>query len=110
MNTGSRFLVAVSLSAVMLLVACDTAEERAEGHYENAVELIGEGDVDRALIELRNVFQLNAQHVEARRLYAQTMLERGRIREAFGNYILVSEQLPNDLQSRIRLARLAVEV
>jgi len=110
MNTGSRFLVAVSLSAVMLLVACDTAEERAEGHYENAVELIGEGDVDRALIELRNVFQLNAQHVEARRLYAQTMLERGRIREAFGNYTLVSEQLPDDLDSRIRLARLAVEV
>ncbi len=110
MNTGSRFLVAVSFSAVMLLAACDTAEERAEGHYENAVELIGEGDVDRALIELRNVFQLNAQHVEARRLYAQTMLERGRIREAFGNYTLVSEQLPDDLDSRIRLARLAVEV
>src|SRR6056297_2417363 len=110
MKSGSRLLVAVSLSAAVFLSACDSAEERAEGHFENAVELIGEGDVDRALIELRNVFQLNGQHVEARRLYAQTMLERGRLREAFGNYILVSEQLPNDLQSRISLARLAVEV
>lgn len=110
MRPGYRILVATTLSATLLLSACDSAEERAEGHYEKAVELVEAGDVDRALVELRNVFQLNGQHVEARRLYAQTMLDRGRLRDAFGNYTLVSEILPNDLDSRIKLARLAIQV
>jgi cellulose synthase operon protein C len=110
MTFRSGSLVAVSFAALLLLSACDTAEERAQGHYERAVELIDDGDVDRGLVELRNVFQLNAQHVEARKLYARTMLSRGNLREAFGNYTLVSEQLPNDLESRIELARLAIDV
>ncbi len=106
----SRILLAASVSATLFLSACDSAEERAEAHYENAVELIASGDVDRAIVELRNVFQLNGQHIEARRLYAQTMLDQGRLRDAFGSYTFVSEQLPDDLESRIRLARLAVEL
>jgi cellulose synthase operon protein C len=110
MTFRSGSLVAVSFAALLLLSACDTAEERAQGHYERAVELIDDGDVDRGLVELRNVFQLNAQHVDARKLYARTMLSRGNLREAFGNYTLVSEQLPNDLESRIELARLAIDV
>lgn len=110
MRTRSSFLVAASLSAILFVAGCDSAEERAEGHYEKAMELIDAGDVDRALVELRNVFQLNAQHTEARRLYAQTMLDMGRTRDAFGNFTLVSERLPQDLDSRLKLARLAVEL
>lgn len=102
-------LAAVSLSALLLLTACDSAEERAEGHYESAVELLGEGDVDRALIELRNVFQLNNLHIPARKLYAATMLERGQLGEAMGSYTLVSEQDPSDVESRIAVARIALE-
>jgi cellulose synthase operon protein C len=104
-RTGS--IAAVSLAALLLLTACDSAEERAQGHYENAITLLEAGDVDRAIIELRNVFQLNSVHLPARRLYAATMLERGNLRDALGSYTLVSEQDPNDLESRIALARIA---
>lgn len=110
MKTRSLPLLAAAMSAMVLLSACDSAEDRAEGHYEKAVELISAGDVDRALIELRNVFQLNGQHIEARKLYADTMLARGDLRQAFGNYTLVSEQQPSDVDSRIELARLSIEV
>jgi cellulose synthase operon protein C len=89
-------VAAASLSALLLLSACDSAEERAETHYNSAVELIAAGDVDRAIVELRNVFQLNSLHLPARRLYAATMLERGNMREALGSYTLVSEQDPAD--------------
>ena len=102
-------LAAVSLSALLLLSACDSAEERAEGHYESAVELLQAGDVDRALVELRNVFELNRLHVPARKLYAATMLERGRLRDAMGSYTLVSEQDPSDVESRVAIARIALE-
>jgi predicted Zn-dependent protease len=107
MSKRTVTLAAVSLSALLLLTACDSAEERAQGHYESAVELLAAGDVDRALIELRNVFQLNATHLEARKLYAATMLERGNLRDAFGSYTLVSEQDPNDVESRVAVARIA---
>jgi predicted Zn-dependent protease len=109
MSKRTVTLAAVSLSALLLLTACDSAEERAQGHYESAVELLAAGDVDRALIELRNVFQLNASHLEARKLYAATMLERGNLRDAFGSYTLVSEQDPNDVESRVAVARIAAQ-
>jgi predicted Zn-dependent protease len=109
MSKRTITLAAVSLSALLLLTACDSAEERAQGHYESAVELLAAGDVDRAIIELRNVFQLNANHIEARKLYAATMLQRGDLRDAFGSYTLVSEQDPNDVESRIAVARIAAQ-
>jgi cellulose synthase operon protein C len=55
------------------------------------------------------VFQLNGLHVPARKLYASTMLERGNLRDAMGSYTLVSEQDPNDLESRIAIARIAAD-
>ena len=102
-------LAAASLSALLLVSACDSAEDRAEKHYGNAVELLEEGDVDRAIVELRNVFQLNGRHLPARRLYAATMLDRGNMREALGSYTFVSEQDPGDVESRVAIARIAAE-
>jgi predicted Zn-dependent protease len=109
MKKRSVSLAAVSLTAFLLLSACDSAEERAQGHYESAVELLEAGDVDRAIIELRNVFQLDRLHLPARKLYASMMLERGNLRDAMGSYTLVSEQDPNDLESRIALSRIAAD-
>ena len=50
----------------LLLVACDTAEERAEKHYQNAVALLEKGDIPRALVELKIVFDLIGKHRDAR--------------------------------------------
>ncbi|WP_136637797.1 tetratricopeptide repeat protein [Pseudooceanicola onchidii] len=102
-----KFVIAISL--VLALAACDTAEERAENHYQTALSLLEEGDVPRALIELRNVFNLNGQHQEARRLYAQTVLEQGKAQEAFGQFRLLVEQYPDDIEGNRALARLAME-
>ena len=102
-------VAAASLSALLVLSACDSAEDRADNHYDSAVQLLAAGDVDRAIIELRNVFQLDGVHLPARRLYAATMLERGSLREALGSYTLVSEQDPSDVESRVAIARIAAD-
>lgn len=94
---------------LLFLAACDTAEERAEGHYQKGVELLGDGDVDRALVELRNVFKLNETHRDARALYAATVLEQGKLREAFGQYLRLVEQYPEDLEALVVLANLSIE-
>jgi len=92
-----------------LLSACDTSEERAQKHYEKALVLLEEGEVERAIIEFRNVFKLNGLHKEARLTYAQLEETRGDISAAYGQYLRLVEQYPENLEGRRALARLASE-
>jgi tetratricopeptide (TPR) repeat protein len=103
------FLTVALLVSTLALSACDSAEERAEKHYQSALSLLAEGDTDRALVELRNVFDLDAFHKEARLLYADTVLERGEVNEAYGQYLRLIEQYPDTSEVRVKLADLAIK-
>ncbi len=89
------------------LAACKTAEERAEEHFSSAQELIEVGDLDRAIVELRNIFQLAPNHVEARRTMAQVMRETGNNAASYSQYIRLIELSPDDVDGRVSLAELA---
>ena len=95
--------------ALAVLAACDSAEERAEGHYQNGLELLQSGDVDRALVEFRNVLALDDFHVDARRVFAETVRSRGDFSSAYANFLRIAEDNPNDLQARLALSQMAVE-
>ncbi|MEL0438419.1 tetratricopeptide repeat protein [Phycobacter sp. K97] len=95
---------------VATLAACQSSEERAEAYYQSALELLEEGDVERALIELRNVFDNNTLHREARRLYADLVLESGNVREAYGQYLRLVEQYPDAIDVRRLLAEIALDL
>jgi Tfp pilus assembly protein PilF len=81
----------VALLLALALAACDTAAERAERHYQRALELIAAGDPDRASIELRNVFRLNDRHGPARLAYAGILRDRGAPREAMDQLLVLVE-------------------
>jgi len=100
----------LALAFAGLLSFCDTAEERAEGHFQSGLELLEQGDVDRALVEFRNVFKLNGTHREARLRYAEVMRARGNIREAYGQYLRLVEQYPDSLPGQRALAELSLQV
>jgi len=102
--------VSLALGLVALLAGCETVEDRAEAKYESAVELAAEGDVDRALVELRAVFNLNGEHRDARVLYATLLRDRGDVQEAFRHFLLVSEQYPDDFDARLALSEIAVDI
>jgi len=95
------------LCALLSLSACESAEERAEGHYQSGLALLEEGDVARALVEFRNVFKLNGDHRAARQTYARIQRESGKISEAYGQYLRLVEQYPEDLEGRRALAEMA---
>ncbi|MCX7888546.1 MAG: tetratricopeptide repeat protein [Rhodobacteraceae bacterium] len=97
------------LCGAALLGACDSAEERAEKHFQSGMELLAAGDVDRALVEFRNVFQLNGKHHDARAVYARTLRERGELAESYSQYLRLVEQYPDDLEGRRALAEMAAE-
>lgn len=107
MQNSLRVIAAVALCA--FLVACDSVEERAEEHYQNAIALIAEGDFDRATIEFRNVFELDPLHREAREAYGAMLLEADDKPRAFAQYRRLSEQFPDDLGVREVLTRLAMD-
>lgn len=102
------FLTAALVVSAMALSACQSSEERAEGHYQSALTLLAAGDTDRALVELRNVFDLDGFHKEARLLYAETVLARGEVNEAYGQYLRFIEQYPDTPEVRVKLANMAI--
>jgi cellulose synthase operon protein C len=102
-------LTFLALTTAGLLSFCDNAEERADKHFQSGLELLEEGDVDRALVEFRNVFKLDGQHREARLQYAEAERARGNIREAYGQYLRLVEQYPDSLPGQRALAELALQ-
>ena len=103
-------LLALFVVVSSVLAACDTAEERAQKHYEKGVSLLAEGEVDRALVEFRNVFKLNGFHKDARLAYAKVEEERGNIDGAYGQYLRLVEQYPDNFEGRRALSRLAASL
>ena len=101
-------LTAVLLFATATLAACDSAEERAAKHFASAQELIEAGDAERALVELRNVFQLDDDHKEGRRLFARIQRERGNLAEAAASLTQVIEQEPENAAVHAELGELAI--
>ncbi|WP_425082432.1 tetratricopeptide repeat protein [Ruegeria arenilitoris] len=110
----TRFLhllrrIAFSLTIAALVAACDSAEERAEAHFQAGMALLSEGDVERAMIEFRNVFKLNGSHKQARLTYARLERERGNVSASYGQYLRLIEQYPDNLEGRRALAEMALE-
>ncbi len=108
-SIGKR-LTAALFAATLFLSACDSAEERAEAHFQAGMAHLEQGDVERALVEFRNVFKLNGRHKEARLTFARLERERGNIPIAYGQYLRLVEQFPDNFESQFALAEMALEV
>lgn len=108
-RSSSLIRLALASACVVALAACDSSEERAEGHYQSGLALLAEGDVDRALIEFKNVFELNGEHREARMAYATAVMDQGNMSEAYSQFLRLVEQFPDDLEGRRILAEMAFQ-
>ena len=105
MSISFRSLVLVG---VLALSACDTAEERAEKHFQSGMELLNSGDPQRAIVEFRNVFTLNKNHIRARMAYARATRSTGNISESYANFLAVAEARPQNMEARLALTELAI--
>ncbi|MBK4218140.1 tetratricopeptide repeat protein [Paracoccus caeni] len=108
---GLRLLLPMALAAglTLSLAACKSSEEEATDYYQSGLDLLAEGDVDRAVVQFRNVFNIDGTHYEARKKLAEVMLEQGNPREAYSQYLRLAEQYPDDLPTRIALSRIAFD-
>lgn len=104
----SSFVLAAMLVASLSLSGCQSSAEKAEAYYQSGLELLAKGDEDRALVEFRNVFKYNGFHKEARKTYADLMVKRGNLSEAYSQYLRLIEQYPDTPDVRLTMAELAM--
>ena len=107
---GRLALPALLLLTSLALAGCDSAEERAEAHYQSGMTLLAAGDADRALVEFRNVFRLDGGHIPARLAYAKIQRGRGETREAMGQYLRVADQDPANLEAQRAVTEMALQM
>jgi tetratricopeptide (TPR) repeat protein len=98
----------ILLCAALALAGCKSKQEKADDYYQSAMALVAKGDVPRAMIELRNVFQYDVSHKAARREYGDLLLATGRVQEAYGQYLRLSEQYPDLVDPHRLLAELSL--
>ena len=102
-------LAPLVLLLALALAGCDSAKTRAERHYKTAIALLAKGDIPRALVEFRTVFQLDSMHHDARATYADVLRQQGNLREAAGQYLRLLEEYPQDLTGNRALAEMALD-
>jgi putative PEP-CTERM system TPR-repeat lipoprotein len=89
-----------------VLTACDTAEERAEAHFQRGLELVEQGTPVKAQLEFRNALKLNKTHVQARYEFARIMRSDQDIRGALKNYLTIVELDGNFLPARLEIGEI----
>lgn len=89
------------------LAACKTSEERAQEYYQSAIELLEQGDTDRAIVQLRNIFNEQGNHYEGRKKLAELLRAQGKVSGAYSQYLRLAEQYPDDLDTRLALTGMA---
>ncbi|MDO9640861.1 MAG: tetratricopeptide repeat protein [Pseudotabrizicola sp.] len=99
---------ALLLSTFLVLSGCQSSEEKAEGYFQSGLTLLAAGDEERALVEFRNVFKYDGFHKDARKTYADILVKRGDLREAYGQYLRLIEQYPDTVEVRQTLAEMAL--
>lgn len=102
-------LMPLALAAALALAGCKSASEKAEDYYRSGMEYLAKGDEERGLLELRNVFRYDGFHKEARRAYAEVLIKRGDLSEAYGQYLRLIEQYPDTVDVRRILAEMALQ-
>ncbi|MBE3638049.1 tetratricopeptide repeat protein [Mangrovicoccus algicola] len=108
MSLTSKFATALLSSAVIFtLAACEDSEQKAQRKFETAQELIAAGDLKRADVEMRGIFDLTPNFLEARLAYANLRKQMGDSKDAYGQFLLAAEQHPRDFEARMQAAEMA---
>lgn len=96
------------LGFAVFLTACDSVEERAQRHYDRAVELLAAGEPEKASLEFRNAVELNQEFNEARFELAKIQESERRLSAALQNYLKVLDNDPNHIGALVRSANIMI--
>ncbi len=106
-NIGSKKLLSLLMGLVLFgLAACDSPEEKAQGYYQNGLQLFKEENYEKAGLEFRNALQLNGNIADAWYHLALVEEKEGKIRKYAGDLYKTIELDINHVPAQIRLAKI----
>lgn len=98
-----------ALAVVAALAGCDSAAEKAAKHFAAAKDFVSQGDVPRAIVELRNALKSDETLTDARVMFAELLLQQDRKADAFGQYRYIVEKDPANLQATRAMAEISFD-
>lgn len=101
-----RFKVALVLLLALGVAACDTPEEREAKYLDRAVGYMDEGELNKALVNFRNVLKLNPQNAQALYLVGTIREERDEYQKAYAAYLAAVGSDATLLDAHVRLGLL----
>lgn len=100
--------IAVMLVLSLAIAACDTAEDRADRLFQQAVRLRDQGDITAAREALADVLELTPNRVDAYALLGDIARQNENLPQALGMYRKVLEYTPNDGEVALALCDIAL--
>lgn len=97
--------VVVLAMAALILSGCGGAESRKAKYLEKGKGYLAEQNYDKAVVEFKNVLQIDPKFAEAYFLYGKVEEGRGNYPQAFGLYNKAVELNPDHFEARVHLAR-----
>ena len=83
-------------TAVTLLVACSSKDERMQASLVKAADYARSADWDKANVEIRNVLQIDPKNAQAYFISGQVADGKRDFQRAYGSYLKAVELKPND--------------
>lgn len=95
-------IVALFVAAV-IVSGCGGAEQRKAKYLSKGKDYIEQQNYDKALVELKNVLQIDPKQAEAYYLIGQVEEKKKNFGKAFGNYAKAVELKPDYLDAKVKL-------
>jgi tetratricopeptide (TPR) repeat protein len=89
--------------AALIVVGCGGAEQRKAKYLERGKEYFAQESYDKALVELKNVLQIDPKDAEAYYLLGKVEEQKENWQQAFGNYSRAVELNPNHTNALYKL-------
>lgn len=97
---------AILVAAALTLAACESSDERAQGHMEKAIALLEGGNTVEAELELLNALKLNKNLTRAHQELGDIRYNEGNLQSAVGHYLRVVELDETTVDARIKLGQI----
>ena len=103
-------LLWIAITAVLFLGGCQSDEERAENFVERGNQYIEDDQPEEAIIEFKNVLQIDPEHAAAHEALSLVYLEVQKPREAYWEMSETVRLDPENIPARLRYGTVSAAI